>query len=70
MIDLLYIGGFLAIVWFIGWFAYRVGEDKAARVYQSELASTRAKLRRVQRDLDLAYEETAMVRRAAKGEQP
>lgn len=70
MIDMLYIGGFLAIVWFIAWFAFRVGEDKAARIYQSELASTRAKLRRTQRDLDLAYEETAMVRRAAQGERP
>lgn len=66
--DLILIGISIGVVWFIGWFSYRVGEDKAARMYQAELASTRAKLRRTQRDLDLAYEETTMVRRVARGE--
>lgn len=68
--DVILIGLTVGTVWFIGWFAYRVGEDKAARLYQSELASTRAKLRRTQKDLEAAYEETAMVRRAANGGRP
>lgn len=66
--DLILLGISVGVVWFVGWLGYRTGEDKAARMYQAELAATRAKLRRTQRDLDLAYEETAMVRRAARGE--
>ena len=68
--DLIFIGACMGVVWFLIWFAYRCGQDSMARQYQSELASTRAKLRRVQRDLEMAYEETAMVRRAANGERP
>ncbi len=52
---------------FVAWLARRVGEDAAARQYQGELASARAKIRRLQRDLDNAYEETAMVRRNGRG---
>ena len=53
---------------FVAWLARRVGEDAAARQYQGELASLRAKVRRLQRDLDMAHEETAMVRRAIRGD--
>lgn len=66
--DLLLLLLSVVVVWFAAWLGHRTGEDKTARMYQAELAATRAKLRRVQRDLDLAYEETAMVRRAARGE--
>jgi hypothetical protein len=53
---------------FVAWLARKVGEDAAARQYQGELASLRAKVRRLQRDLDNAHEETAMVRRAVRGD--
>lgn len=66
--DFLLIIAMVAVVWFLVWFAYRMGQDAAARMYQSELGATRAQLRRVRRDLEAAREETAMIRRIGGGD--
>lgn len=61
--DLFFIAGNVLVIVFMTWFAWRVGEDRAARMYQAELATSRAKTRRVQRDLDHAHEELSRLRR-------
>lgn len=68
--DLYLIAGNVLVIVFMTWFAWRVGEDKAARAYQSELATLRAKNRRVQRDLDHAHEELSRLRRRTPVAQP
>jgi hypothetical protein len=54
-------------MWLIGWFAYLVGRSTSDRAYASALATERAKVRRLTRDLETAHEQTAMVRRASRG---
>lgn len=68
--DLLFIAGNVLVIVFMTWFAWRVGEDRAARQYQAELATVRAKNRRIQRDLENAHEELSRVRRRSGITQP
>lgn len=63
--DLILILIALGVTYFVAWFSYRVGQDSMARKYQSELASVRAQLRRVQRDLETAYDVARMRRGGA-----
>ena len=48
--DLLLIVALVAAVWVCTLVAYRVGVDRTARLYQSTLATERARNRRIQRD--------------------
>jgi hypothetical protein len=68
--DLILIAGNILVIVFMTWFAWRVGEDRAARMYQAELATIRAKNRRIQRDLDAAHDEASRLRRRAGVTQP
>lgn len=61
--DLLIISFAVALMWCLAWFAYSIGRASAARAYSASLATSRAKIRRLQRDLDLAHETTRMARR-------
>lgn len=47
---------------------YLVGRDTGERAAADTVASLRAKQRRLERDLFMAYEETRLVRRAKNGE--
>lgn len=60
--DLILIAVFIGVVLFLVWFAWRVGEDKAARLYQADLANERARVRRLRRDLDDAWAEVRVLR--------
>jgi hypothetical protein len=60
--DLILIVIIVTVTVGLTWFAWRVGEDKAARLYQSELATQRARARRLQHDLDMAREEITLMR--------
>ena len=53
----------IALMWGIAWFAYAIGRAEASRAYAASLATARAKIRRLQRDVDNAHETTRMVRR-------
>jgi hypothetical protein len=65
--DLILILLAIAALWLIAWFAYLVGRSTSDRAYASALATERAKVRRLNRDLETAHEQTAMVRRASRG---
>ena len=45
------------------WVGYIAGRDAAERAAQSTVSSQRAKIRRLERDLFLAYEENRALRR-------
>lgn len=61
--DLILLAGAIGVMWGTAWFAYSIGRSSAAQAYASSLATSRAKIRRLQRDLDNAHEETRMIRR-------
>ncbi len=67
MTDLLLLAAVLTILTALTLMGYHAGKATARKEYQSTLAGERARNRRIQRDLELAREETALVRRAARG---
>lgn len=61
--DVILIAVMVAVLWAVSWLAYSVGRAQASQVYASALATERAKVRRLTRDLDTAYDQAAMRRR-------
>jgi hypothetical protein len=61
--DLLLIGVLIAALFLVSTVSYLVGVDKTERLYHRDMATARLATRRVQRDLEEARVETAMLRR-------
>jgi 5-bromo-4-chloroindolyl phosphate hydrolysis protein len=64
--DLLVIGVLICTVFTASTVCYLAGRDAAERKFQAELAGARIAYKRLQRDLEHAREETAMIRRALR----